>query len=104
MCHRTVCAGPRLSEKTQLELECVPSVWLPALGSPYPSPPPTLHLPRPAHGFCLEGSQQLQGKSGPLLLPWGMGRGTGLREWGDGGGERMIIASEEEMVFGQLDI
>lgn len=77
-------------------------LWAPQtpLHLPHCTPPP----PGPGHGCCLEGSQQLQGRSGPLLLPWGMGRGMGLRERGDGGGERMIIASEEEMVFGQLDI
>lgn len=64
-------------------------------GLPTPPPAPTLHpTPTPPMDAALRGEAAL-GRSGPLLLPWGVGRATGRRERGDGGGERMIIASGE---------
>lgn len=103
MSPRTACAGLRLTEKAQLELECVQGVWLPAPGSPrlLQLPPCTLSsLPHAALRRWLSSGEV---RAFPAHLGLAVGRGIGPKEQGDGGGERMLIAFGEETEVGKLD-
>lgn len=96
---RMACAGPRLSEKAQLELECVLGVWLPASGFPHPLwlPAPPAHPTQPCHSEEMSPALgEVRASAAPL--------GIGPKEQRDGVGEWMIIAFGEEMVVVQADL